>query len=102
MMRKIEKETNIAAFKNKQQKFCEWLEEVINSNFKEEKPIVKNAMVLWTEVDAEGKEHKFLAKFDCGLEEHNEFAAFLQRILLHQMFDDYLREHISDYLEYVN
>lgn len=101
-MLKVVKKENVVDYKSKQQKAVEWLQEVIQHNFKESKNI-ESACIFWVEKKEDGKFQPNIAYFDMpDTEDFDYIKRCLSDFILNRKFDDYLKEHIGDYLEYVN
>lgn len=101
-MLKVVKDDKIVDYKSKQQKAVEWLQEVIQQNFTEAKNI-ESACMFWVEKKENGKFQPNIAYFEMPDTEDFEYiAGCLKDFILNRKIDDYLKEHIGDYLEYVN
>jgi len=101
-MLKVVKDDKIADFKSRHEKALEWLQKVITANFQEAKNI-DSAVMLWVEKKENGKFQPNIAYFEMPDTEDFEYiAGCLKDFILNRKFDDYLKEHIGDYLEYVN
>lgn len=101
-MLKIVKDEKVADFKNKHQKALEWLQQVIENNFKEAKNI-DSAVIFWVEKKENGKFQPNIAYYDMPDTESFEYIkGCLNDFILYRKFEDYLKEHIGEYLEYVN
>lgn len=101
MLKKIENNSNVIDYKTRQQQFLEWVQTVIEVNFKKERQI-ENAVLLWAEKDKQGKIRTKHARFNCKLDDYEFFRTCMNDFILERKFDEFLREHISDYLEYIN
>lgn len=100
MLREIKK-TNIIDYKTRQQQFLEWLQEVIEVNFKDSKQI-ENAILVWAEKDEKGKIKTMHARFNTlDISDVEYFRDCLNDFVQERKFDEFLRDHIGDYLEYI-
>lgn len=88
--------SNIKQFKNKKERFDEWLSEVMSGNNLKENP-PESCVILYTNSDSKS----YMVHYQCDADDIYDFATDLNRVALERKFDDYLRNHISDYLEYV-
>lgn len=101
MLKKIENNSKVVDYKTRQQLFLEWLQTVVEINFKRKRNI-ENAILLWTEQDKQGNIKTKHARFNCKLNDYEFFKDCMKEFILNRRFDEFLREHIGDYLEYIN
>ena len=88
--------TNVKQFKSKSEKFNEWLEAVKEINKFDTTP-PESCLMMYT--DKDGKAYSVY--YQCGDDMIWKFSDDLKREALERKFDSYLKEHIGDYLEYV-
>ena len=101
MLKKIENNSKVVDYKTRQQLFLEWLQTVVEINFKRKRNI-ENAVLLWAETDEQGRTNTKHARFNCKLSDFEFFNACMKEFILNRKFDEFLREHIGDYLEFIN
>lgn len=101
-MLKVVKNEKIVDYKTRQQQFLEWIKEVIEINFKETEQI-QDAILIWSKKDEKGNTQTVHSRFNiCSVADVEYYRDCLNDYILNRKFDDYLKEHIGDYLEYVN
>lgn len=88
--------SNIRQFKSRKDKFDDWWKEVIEINDFVENPPEK-CVFMYT--DKAGK--SYMLYYQCDNDDICDYANDFRRVALERSFDTYLRNHISDYLEYV-
>lgn len=89
----------ILEFKNRKQQFEEWLKEVEKTNFKDQE--VSSALFIWeTPTNKEGYQATH-CKFNCPLDQLKWFYKELGEYIKEREYDEYLRKHIHEYLEYI-
>ena len=101
MLKKIDNFSNVVDYKSRQQQFLEWLQAVVEINFKQKRQI-ENAVLIWSEKDKQGNIKARHSRFNYKLEDFEFFNDAMKEFILNRKFDEFLREHISDYLEYIN
>lgn len=99
MLKVVKKEENIVDFKTRQEQFETWLKKVVEANCKEE--TVEHAVLVFERKDKEGKTKLDAARINSTVEEFERFSLFLKDAILYSKIDDYLRNNIGDYLQYV-
>ncbi len=102
MLKEVKKEqTNVVDYKTRQQQFLEWLKEVIEVNFKQNEQI-EDAILIWNKKNEKGETKTVHARFNItNISDVEYYRDCLNDYILYRKFDDFMREHISDYLEYV-
>ena len=101
-MLEVVKNNKVVNFKQRHQEFTQWLEEVKKENFSDASKI-DSAVMIWTTKDEKGKIHTTKVHFRMPEVEDFEFiAAVLEEYILNWKFENYLKEHIGDFLQYVN
>lgn len=90
---------SIITFKSKAQNLKEWHDAVYQENLSQ--PNIKSAMLLYEHVDKDGSQ-AHAAWFECDLNQMKWFHKCLGEKIKELEFDKFLREHIDEYLEYVN
>jgi len=99
MLKVIENE-NVVNYRTNQQQFLEWLQAVIIANFRKKKRL-KSAMLLWTVEDEKGAIKTRHARFKCDLDDYEFMNRCLEAYIQERRFDEFLTEHIGDYIEYI-
>lgn len=94
-----EKTENIVDFKTRQEQFHSWVEKCVEANCTEH--TIEHAVLIMARKDKNGKEVLDAARFNSTVKEFEEFSTFLQDCILYSKLDDYLRNNIGDYLQYV-
>lgn len=101
-MLKVVENKNVVDYKTRQQQFLEWLKEVIDVNFKGNEQI-EDAILIWNRKDEKGNIKTVHSRFNISnVSDVEYYRDCLNDYILNRKFDDFLREHIGDYLEYVN
>lgn len=92
--------SKIVEFKSKQTRFNEWLEEVNERNFKGKD--IESAIIIWETKDKNGESTANHARFNCDLLNRKWFHRCLGENIKELEFDEYLRKHIHEYIEFIN
>lgn len=90
---------SILEFKTRQQQFEEWFEEVRKVNFEGQE--IKSALFIW---ELSPTKDGFIAthcKFNCPLDQLKWFHRELGNYIRDREFDEYLRNHIQEYIEFI-
>ena len=87
MIKKIENFANVVDYKTRQQLFLEWLQTVVEIDFKK-KVQIENAVLLWTEKDRQGKIKTKHARFNCNLEDYEFFNDAMKEFILNRKYDE--------------
>lgn len=93
--------SNVVEFKNKDQQFEEWWKEVFEINFKG-KPAPPSAIVLWENVDDKGMSTAHCVHYNCEMREWEWFLRCFDDKVREMLFDKWIREHLDEYIEYLN
>ena len=89
----------IVEFKNRKQQFDEWLKEVADVNFKNQE--INSALFIWElppEKDGFQATH---CRYNCDLSQLKWFHRQLGEKIKELEFDEFLREHIGEYIEFI-
>ena len=101
-MLKEVKNNKVVNFKQRHQEFTEWLEEVKKENFSDASKI-DSAVMIYVTKDEKGELHATKVHFRMPeVEDFEYIAACLKEYILNWKFENYLKEHIGDFLQYVN
>lgn len=92
---------NIVKFKDKKEQFKDWVADVMRENFEGKKP-PSSAILLWEEQDDDGCSTAHCVHFDCSIKEWRWYNSCFGDKVREMEFDKWLREHINDYIEYVD
>lgn len=92
--------SKIVEFKTKQTKFKEWLQEVNKLNF--ENKDIESAIIIWETKDNQNKCIANHARFNCDLSNMQWFKECLCEKVKELEFDKFMREHINEYIEFIN
>lgn len=87
----------IVKFLNKQQQFEKWLDDVKKENFKEAPP---SALIIW-EVSNKLGYTAMHTNYNCDLDTLRWFHRSLGEKIKQLEFDKFMREHINEYIEYI-
>lgn len=90
----------IIEFKNRKQLFDEWLEEVTKRNFKDKQ--IESALFVWELPKTKDGYPSEFCKFNCDLDQLKYFHRKLGEHIQEREFDEFLRENIQDYIEYID
>lgn len=100
-MLKIVENEKIKNFKQRHEEFLEWLEEVKKNNF-EDASNIDSALMIWVQKDEKGNLRPFTAHFRMPKVDDFEYLQHcLSDYILNWKFENYLKEHIGDFLEYI-
>lgn len=89
----------ILEFKNRKQIFDEWLEEVTKRNFKDQH--IESALFIWELPKTKEGYQGVHCKFNCDLEQLKFFHRQLGEHIKELEFDEFLRENIQNYIQYI-
>lgn len=92
--------SKIVEFKSKQTRFKEWLEEVNELNFKDKE--IESAMIIWETKDKNGESIANHVHLNCDLSNRKWFHRCLGENIKELEFDEYLRKHLNEYIEFIN
>lgn len=92
--------SKIVEFKSKQTKFKEWVQEVIKENFEDVN--IESAIFIWETKDEKGYSKATEARFKCDLNNKKWFYNSLGENIRELEFDKFMREHIDEYVEFIN
>lgn len=96
------KNNKVVNFKQRHQEFTEWLEEVKKENFSDASKI-DSAVMIYVTKDEKGELHATKVHFRMPeVEDFEYIAECLKEYILNWKFENYLKEHIGDFLQYVN
>lgn len=87
-------------FKSKKQLFNEWYQEAFNVNFKNND--VKSALIIYETVDEKGHPIASHCRFNCDMTNLEWFHRCLGDKVKELQFDKFIKEHINDYIEYID
>lgn len=93
--------SKILEFKNKDQQFEDWYKGVFEANFKDRKA-PPSAILIWEEVDDEGMSQAHCVHYNCEIREWEWFKHCLDDKVQELLFDKWIREHLDEYIEYLN
>lgn len=99
MLKIVDNKEKIVDFKTRQEQFENWIKKVVEANCTEE--TVEHAVIVFERKDKEGKTSLDAARFNSTVEEFEKFSLFLQDAILYSKIDDYLKNNINDYLQYI-
>lgn len=99
MLKIVDNKEKIVDFKTRQEQFENWIKKVVEANCTEE--TVEHAVIIFERKDKEGKTSLDAARFNSTVEEFEKFSLFLQDAILYSKIDDYLKNNINDYLQYI-
>ena len=88
----------VIPFKTKSERFNDWVDEVLSSNELLEKS-PENAMIIW--YDGDTKKGMY-ARYNCDLDTLDYFKSCFEDLIRDLRFRQFLREHIHEFLEYIN
>lgn len=88
----------IIEFKNKKQKFKDWLKAIIKENdFKNSN--IENALFMWETPPTKEGYQIHHCRFNCDLDQLKYYHRQLGEFIKEREFDKFLSEHIQDYIE---
>lgn len=99
MLKIVDNKEKIVDFKTRQEQFENWIKKVVEANCTEE--TVEHAVIVFERKDKEGKTSLDAARFNSTVTEFEKFSLFLQDAILYSKIDDYLKNNINDYLQYI-
>lgn len=89
----------IIEFKSKEQQFEQWWKDVYDTNFKDQS--IKSALVIFETADKDGcQAHS--TRFECDLLNLKWFHRCLGEFIQKADFDKWMREHVNEYIEYLD
>lgn len=91
--------TNIIDFKTRAQQLDEWWREVYNTNFKDKN--IKSVLVIYEAEDDKGRSIANHARFECDKSNMEWFNNCLSDKVRELQFDEWMREHVNDYIGYI-
>ena len=80
----------------KEQLFSDWWKEVAETNFKHSAP--KNALLIWTGEDGLANH----CRYNCDKSTMEWYSQCLNDKVEELRFDSWIREHLDEYIEYLN
>lgn len=89
----------IIEFKNKQDKFEEWFQEIKQVNFDNKQ--IESALFLWELPPTKDGYSVTHCRFNCDLDQLKWFHKEVGEYIKEREFDKFMREHINEYLEYL-
>lgn len=101
-MLKIAEDKKIINFKQRHEEFTEWLEQVKQNNFSDASN-VDSALLIWLTKDEKGALKPYHAHFRMPKVDDFEYIQHcLANYVLNWKFENYLKDNIGNFLEYVN
>lgn len=91
---------NIFKFKSKKQLFEEWWQEVYVANFKNQD--IKSALIIYETADEKGEPLASHCRFNCDMTNLQWFNRCLGEKIKEMEFDKFMKEHINEYIEYID
>ncbi len=93
--------SNVIEFKTRSELLSDWLKEVINQNGLLEQD-VKSALLVWEKKEKDGTSTCMHARFNCDIDNFEWFKRCIEEQCFRNKVAEYLRENISDFLQYIN
>lgn len=93
--------SKVVEFKTRSKQLSEWFDEVVSLNGLLEQN-VKSALFLWETKSKDNLSTCMHAKFNCDTDNFEWFKKCMEEQSFKNKVADYLRENISEFIEYIN
>lgn len=91
----------IIEYKTRSKLLKNWFNEVILRNKLLDKGNVKSCLIIWESTDSKGNPVAMHARYNCPLENLEWFKRCIENRIFDMKMHEYLRNNISQYIEYI-
>ena len=89
----------ILEFKTREEQFEDWFNEVKRTNFDGKR--IESALFIWELPPTEDGYQATHCKFNCDLDQLKWFHRELGEYIKEREFDEFMKKHVNEYIEYI-